>query len=84
MNRMSLVRYWLPAALIVAGFVCLFAISGSGRIEAWSGFVGAGVAVLALNLMFRMSAGEERERSREDEARDHYAKHGRWPEDHPR
>ncbi len=81
MSRMTLIRYGIPLVLVVAGFVCLAVLPESSRIEAWAGFTGSGVAVLSLNLMFRLSAGEDRERAREAAARDYFTEHGRWPED---
>jgi len=74
-------RYGLPAALVLAGFVMLFVADGSTK---WDGFamcVGAGLSVLLLNLLFRYGAKGDEERSREDAAREYLAKHGRWPDE---
>jgi hypothetical protein len=75
------VRYGLPALLIVAGFVLLFAAPDSSRYEGFSMCVGAGLALLLLNVLFRIGASGDREREREDAAREYMAKHGRWPDD---
>lgn len=81
MSAMALVRYGIPVVLAVAGMVCLLVLPAGSRIEAWAGFTGSALAVLSLNLLFRLSAGEDRERAREDAAREHFTRHGHWPED---
>jgi hypothetical protein len=37
------------------------------------------VAVLLLNLLFRIGAEGDKDRDREQEARDYFSEHGRWP-----
>ena len=74
-------RYGLPAALIVAGFVLLFAADGAIK---WDGFamcVGAGLSVLLMNVLFRFGAKGDEERRAEDDAREYLARHGRWPDE---
>jgi hypothetical protein len=78
------VRYGLPALLIVAGFVLLFAAPDSSRYEGFSMCVGAGLALLLLNVLFRMGAQGDREREDEAAARDYLATHGHWPDEKPR
>ena len=75
------IRYGLPAALVVAGFVILILADGAVR---WDGFamcVGAGLSVLFLNVLFRSGAHGDREREAEEAAREYFARHGRWPDD---
>jgi hypothetical protein len=78
------VRYGLPALLIVAGFVLLFAAPESSRYEGFSMCVGAGLALLLLNVLFRIGAQGDREREREDAAREYMAEHGHWPDERRR
>jgi hypothetical protein len=76
-------RYGLPAALVLAGFVLLFVADGSIR---WDGFamcVGAGLAVLLMNVLFRLGASGDDDRRAEDDAREYFAAHGRWPDEQP-
>jgi ABC-type transport system involved in cytochrome bd biosynthesis fused ATPase/permease subunit len=76
-------RYGLPAVLIVAGFVLLFVTDGSIK---WDGFamcVGAGLAVLLMNLLFRFGAKGDDERQAEDDAREYFSRHGHWPDENP-
>jgi hypothetical protein len=75
------VRYGLPIALVVAGIVSLFVIDDSDRYEAFSMLVGSGLSVALLNVLFRYGSKGDRERQAEDEAREYYAQHGRWPDE---
>ena len=75
---LSLVRYGIPAAFIVAGFVVL-ALDNDAWVG-WAGFVGAGIAILLLNVLFRLSFQGESDRDREQYARDFFDRHGRWPD----
>jgi hypothetical protein len=77
------VRYWLPAVLVVAGIASLFVIDSSDRFEAFSMLVGSGLSVALLNVLFRYGSKGDRERQAEDEAREFYAQHGRWPDEDP-
>jgi hypothetical protein len=79
---MFTVRYGVAAALIVAGQVVLITDTGpegSGW-EGWALFTGAGLAVLLLNLLFRMGVEGDRDREREEAARRYFDKYGRWPD----
>ncbi len=78
------VRYGLPALLVVAGFVLLFAAPDSTRFEGFAMCVGAGLALLLLNVLFRIGAEGDRERDQEAEAREYLAAHGHWPDEKPR
>ena len=75
------VRYGIPAVLLVAGVVFLFVGPEGGRGEAWALFTGAGLSVLLLNVLYRMGVSGDRERDREDAARDYFSEHGSWPDE---
>jgi hypothetical protein len=75
------IRYGLPAVLILAGFVVLFAAGDSHRWDGWAMLVGAGFAVLLLNLLFRIGAKGDEERQAEVDAREYLARHGHWPDE---
>ena len=81
---MGWLRYGVPAALVVAGFVILFTVSGSIRWDGWAMCVGAGLAVLLLNVLFRFGAKGDEERDAEERAREYLAEHGHWPDEAPR
>jgi hypothetical protein len=79
---MWIVRYGLAGALILVGQIVLVADSGprGAGWEGWALFTGAGIAVLLLNLLFRMGVEGDRDREREEAARRYLDEHGRWPD----
>ena len=83
MTMLGFVRYGIPAILIVAGFVVLFVVDDTAKWEGWAGLVGAGLAVLLLNWLFRIGAAGDRERQDEEAARDFFSEHGHWPDEPP-
>jgi hypothetical protein len=76
------VRYGVAIALIVAGQVVLVADAGPNGAgwEGWALFTGAGLAVLLLNVLFRMGVEGDRDREREEAARRYFDEHGHWPD----
>jgi hypothetical protein len=76
------VRYVLPGAVIVAGAVVM-SLGGEADLEGGAGIVGAGIAIFAVNLLIRASTAGDRERDREQQARDFFDAHGRWPDEPP-
>jgi hypothetical protein len=81
MTRMSLVRIWLPVAIVVAGIVLI--IAAPDRIEGGILVVSAGLSVWLLNWLWRVGVSGERDRDAEDRAREYFDKHGRWPDEKP-
>jgi hypothetical protein len=75
------IRYALGGAIILAGIVVLLAVEGDLGAYGFASAVGAGLAVLLLNLLYRMSVSGDREREREEEARRYFDAHGAWPDD---
>jgi hypothetical protein len=76
-----IVRYGLPATLIVAGFVLLITVNGPLRWDGWAMCVGAGLSVLLLNWLFRFGMEGDKERDEEAAARDYLTEHGHWPDE---
>lgn len=73
--------------MILAGIVSLVAVGGEVGAHGFSMAVGAGCAVMLLNLLYRMSLSGDRERAQEEQARRYFDEHGVWPDDeeaHPR
>jgi hypothetical protein len=75
-----LLRYALPAAVIVAGAIVM-SLGSESELEGGAGIAGAGIAIFAMNWLIRASTEGDRERDREEAARDYYAAHGRWPDE---
>ena len=78
---LATIRYVLPAALVIAGFVILFVAPDSLKWDGWAMCVGAGLALLLLNVLFRYGAQGDRERDAEEAAREYFAQHGHWPDE---
>jgi len=72
-------RYALPAAVAVAGIV-IMALGSETDLEGGASIVSAGMAIYAVNWLFRIGATGDREREREHAARAYYDRHGRWPD----
>ena len=75
------IRYVLPAALVLAGFVSLFVVDEGLKWDAFAMLVGAGLSVALMNVLFRYGAKGDEERRREDAAREYFTRHGRWPDE---
>jgi heme/copper-type cytochrome/quinol oxidase subunit 4 len=77
------VRYGLPVLLTAIGVWLL-----QTQADKWGGLgvmlIGTAVIVLMLNLLFRLSIKSNNERAREEQAREFYDEHGRWPEGYGR
>ena len=73
------VRWILPALIVVGGLIAI--IAAPDEAEAGAMIVGAGLSVWLLNLLYRVGVSGERDRHREDEARDYYDRHGHWPDE---
>ncbi len=73
------IRYGLPATIVIAGLVVM-ALGSEVELEGGAGLVSAGLAIYFLNWLFRIGVTGDRERRREDAARDYFDRHGRWPQ----
>jgi hypothetical protein len=76
------VRYLLPGVLVLFGTVYAIVDWPAGA-EAFSLFAGAGLSILLLNVLFRIGVSGDRDRDREEEARDYFSAHGHWPDEAP-
>ena len=74
-------RYGIPFALVVSGFVMLFVVEGEIRWDGWAMLVGSGLSVLLLNWLFRLGVQGDKERDKEEAAREYLGVHGRWPDE---
>lgn len=78
---MFALRYVLPGVLVLLGIVLLPIDPEGLGVELFSMLVGAGLSVLAFNVLFRWGSRGDDDRRTEAAARDFYAEHGRWPDD---
>ena len=76
---LALVRYVLPAVVVLAGIVVM-ALGSEADLEGGGGIVSAGIAVYFLNWLFRTGAAGDREREAEERAREYFDRHGHWPD----
>ncbi len=85
MNRAVLlaVRVGLPAAMVLVG---VGLIVFGGDIEAGAGvfLIGAAVLVALLNAFMQLGNRSAADREREEAARRHFERHGRWPDERRR
>ena len=77
---LNAVRYGIPLVLFVAAAI-VSATGGGVGIAAGALFFSAASAVLLLNVLFRIGVQGDRERDREQSARDFFDEHGRWPDE---
>jgi hypothetical protein len=79
---LSLTRVWLPIAIAIAGIVAIVIGHGTnGTAAAGVGLLLVALIVWMVNWMYRMSVESNRERDREEQARDFFSEHGRWPDE---
>jgi hypothetical protein len=73
------IRYGIPIALFVAGAI-VTATAGRVGLAAGALFFSAGSAVLLLNVLYRIGVEGDKERDREEAAREYFDRHGHWPD----
>ena len=74
------IRYGIPLVLLLAGTI-VSATAGRVGIAAGALFFSAASAVLLLNVLYRIGVEGDKERDREETAREFFDKHGRWPDE---
>jgi len=72
------VRYVLPTVVVIAG-AAVMAIGSENDLEGGAGIISAGLAIYFLNWLYRIGVSGDREREREEAAREYFSRHGRWP-----
>jgi hypothetical protein len=79
---LSFTRVGLPVTMALAGLAAIILGHGTTSLAA-AGVVlmGAGLMVWMLNVAFRLSVQSNKDRDREEAARDYFAEHGRWPDE---
>ena len=82
-DPLFLVRWALPALVVLAGFVVLVVRRDTIGVEAWALLVGAGLSIWLLNFLYRLSISGDRDRDDEARARRYLDEHGHWPDEEP-
>lgn len=77
---LQLVRYGLPAVICLTG-LAFIAVDFSANFEGAMALIGAGLSVLLLNVLFRVGVTGDRDRAAEADARRHFDRTGRWPDE---
>ena len=75
------VRYVLPGLIVVGGLIPLLVSDSKSATHGSMGIIGAGIAVGLLSLFYRVGASGDQERDAEDDAREYFDRHGRWPDE---
>jgi hypothetical protein len=75
------VRVVLPAAITAAGVVLILTGTGENAQGAGVALIGCAVMVVLVNLFLRLGWRDQRDRAREEEAREHFDRTGRWPDE---
>jgi hypothetical protein len=75
------VRYGIGGVMVLAGIVVLVAVPGDMGAYGFASSIGAGLSVVLINFLYRLSVSGDREREREEEARRYLDEHGVWPDD---
>jgi len=83
-------RTWLPLAIAAVGIVLIVlghgSVSEQSTTRSLEAGAGVGLVIVAMivwmiNWMFRMSLESNRDREREERAREHFDRTGRWPDE---
>ncbi len=80
---MICLRYVLPAAVLLGGLIVM-ALGSESDLEGGAGIVSAGLAIYAMNWLYRASVDGDRARDEEEAARAYLELHGHWPDESPR
>ena len=67
---MLIIRYGIGAVMVIAGLVMLIVSPSGLGVEGFAMAVGGGLSVLLINFLFRLGVEGDRERDKEEEARD--------------
>ena len=73
-------RYVLPAVTVAAG-AFIMALGSDVDLEGGAGIVSAGLAIYAMNWLYRASISDHDERAAEEAARRFLDQHGCWPDE---
>ncbi len=73
------VRYAFPAAVLAVGITLVLLRTSDEAVGLGVGLAMAALVVFLLNVLMRAGIRSQDDRDREEEARRHYDRYGRWP-----
>jgi H+/Cl- antiporter ClcA len=71
--------WWTLPAVVVLGGLIVMCLGSEAGLEGGAAIVSAGLAIYAMNWLYRASVDGDRERDREEAAREYFDVHGCWP-----
>ena len=77
---LTIVRYVVPALVVIGGMVVM-SLGSEAELEGGAGIAGAGLAIYAMNWLYRASVSGDRERDAEEAAREYLDRYGHWPDE---
>jgi hypothetical protein len=81
---MLFLRYWLPGLICAVGMIWGVARGFDELgLEIAVLLVAAGSSLWLMNILMRVGIAGDKERDAEDEAREYFDRHGRWPDEEP-
>ena len=80
-RRLLAVRYGLPALALLAGVAALAFDRTIIGLEGLAMGIGVAGSILLLNVLYRVGVSGDRERDREEAAREYLDEHGHWPDE---
>jgi hypothetical protein len=78
---LSITRVWVPVGIAVVGVVGVVIGGGQDDVVAGAGvsLILVALSVWLINWLYRIGVQSNRDREREEEAREYFDEHGRWP-----
>ncbi len=76
---LTFVRFVLPALIVLSGVLLAAIGQNESAYEVGALLISAGVSVALLNLLYRVGVRGDKDRGREEAAREHYDRTGHWP-----
>jgi hypothetical protein len=75
------IRYGIPLVAVLVGVIAML-LGSESDVEGGAGIAGAGLAIYAMNWLYRAAVDGDRDvREEEEAARDYLATHGHWPDE---
>ncbi len=81
LSPLTIVRFWLPAAIFVAGALMLILSPDIVGIEGAALMLGGGLGVVVSNRLHAAGVKGEQDRDHERDAREFLARYGVWPDE---